>query len=142
MPVQQVKTTKREPLFEDEDGNLFVQLSHAEGMRDLEAIREIVPAPDTEHGTTVRWLKPLGYLAGSKAEGEAFDRWLKNREAQAAAGVTNANGSSGANQSAPQSGGEKEPQSGEQPKAPAETKAKSAKAAKAEAAPKAEAAAK
>jgi hypothetical protein len=70
MPTQVIKTTKREPLYEDADGLLYQQLTHAEGMRDLSAIREIVNAKSGEQETTVRWLRPIGTIAGSAAEQE------------------------------------------------------------------------
>lgn len=100
MPDQVIKTTKREPLYEDADGLLYEQLTHAEGMRDLGAIREIVPArPGSEQETTVRWLRPLGTVSGSHAEHEAFAKHaakLESKTVQEAAGTQQGGGETAA----------------------------------------------
>lgn len=101
MPTQVIKTTKREPLYEDADGRLYQQLTHAEGMRDLDSIREIVNVKSGEQETTVRWLKPFGHVCGTKAEAEDYAAIAERQsKAKQPAGEQAANGSKAADPAA------------------------------------------
>ncbi len=77
-----MKTTKRAPIFEGEDGILYEKQKQTDALRNPNAFREIVgEGKDAE----VRWLVPVGTVHNSNAERARFDKLLGDDKAKAAA---------------------------------------------------------
>ena len=75
------ETTKRQPIFEGEDGMLYEKQTQRDALRNPSAIREIVGSGEEAE---VRWLVPIGTTFNSDAEAAIIEAAIAARESQTA----------------------------------------------------------